>query len=62
MVVELKRDGNVYSPVLALLRKLRIKPSGFSKYCIGTVMTNDRIKKNNFKEKLISYHKISQKK
>lgn len=60
VVVELKRDGNVYSPVLALLRKLRIKPSGFSKYCVGTVMTNDKIKKNNFKEKLVKYHKISQ--
>lgn len=62
VIVELKRDGNVYSPVLALLRKLRIKPSGFSKYCVGTVMTNDKIKKNNFKEKLVKYHKISLKK
>ena len=59
VIVELKRDGNVYSPVLALLRKLRIKPSGFSKYCIGTVMTNREIKKNNFKEKMINYNKIS---
>ena len=58
VVVELKRDGNVYSPVLALLRKLRIKPSGFSKYCVGTVMTNEEIKKNNFKEKMIRYNKI----
>ncbi len=59
VVVELKRDGNVFSPVLALLRQLRIKPCGFSKYCIGTVMTNRRIKQNNFKEKMINYRKIS---
>lgn len=59
VVVELKRDGNVFSPVLALLRQLRIKPCGFSKYCIGTVMTNRRIKQNNFKQKMINYRKIS---
>ena len=49
VIIELKRDGNVYSPVLEILRVLRIKPSGFSKYCIGTVLTNPGIKHNNFK-------------
>lgn len=52
VIIELKRDGNVYSPVLELLRQLRIKPSGFSKYCIGSVMTNPGLKRNNFKPKL----------
>jgi hypothetical protein len=45
VIIELKRDGNVYSPVLDILRILRIKPSGFSKYCIGSVMTNKKLKK-----------------
>lgn len=52
VIIELKRDGNVYSPILALLRQLRIKPSGFSKYCIGSVMTNRGLKQNMFKPKL----------
>ncbi len=52
VIVELKRDGNVYSPVLDILRQLRIKPSGFSKYCIGSVLTNGGLKHNLFKPKL----------
>lgn len=52
VIIELKRDGNVYSPILALLKQLRIKPSGFSKYCIGSVMTNRQLKQNLFKPKL----------
>ena len=60
VIIELKRDGNVYSPVLALLKKLRIKPSGFSKYCIGTVMTNRGLKHNLFKNRLVRYSKLAQ--
>lgn len=60
VIVELKRDGNVYSPILALLRQLRIKPNGFSKYCIGTVMTNPEIKQNRFKMKMTRLRKISE--
>lgn len=57
VIIELKRDGNVFSPVLDLLRLLRIKPSGFSKYCIGSVMTNASLKNNLFKEKLVRIRK-----
>ena len=59
VIIELKRDGNVYSPVLDILRVLRIKPSGFSKYCIGSVMTNKKLKKNIFKEKMIVLSKLA---
>lgn len=52
VVVELKRDGNIYSPIKEIIRELRIKPSGFSKYCIGTIMTNHEIKQNCLKPKL----------
>ena len=34
------------------LRRLRIKPQGFSKYCIGSVVTNGNLRVNNFKLKL----------
>ena len=57
VIIELKRDGNVYSPILDILRKLRIKPSGFSKYCIGSVMTNGHLKNNLFKKKLVRIRK-----
>ena len=59
VIIELKRDGNVYSPVLDILRQLRIKPSGFSKYCIGSVMTNKGLKQNLFKQKLVKLRKIA---
>lgn len=58
VIIELKRDGNVYSPVLDILRTLRIHPSGFSKYCIGTVLTNSDIKQNLFRPKLRKIEKL----
>lgn len=58
VIIELKRDGNVFSPILDMLRQLRIKPSGFSKYCIGSVITNPSIKHNLFLPKLVKIHKL----
>ena len=58
VIIELKRDGNVPSPVLDILRQLRIKPSGFSKYCIGSVMTNRGLKHNMFMEKMVRIRKL----
>ena len=52
VIVELKRDGNMPSPLLAMLRDLRIHPHGFSKYCMGTALSNPGIKQNRLKEKL----------
>ena len=60
-IIELKRDGNVPSPALDILRELRIKRSGFSKYCIGSALTNRLLKRNNFKERLIMISKIENK-
>lgn len=57
-IIELKRDGLQYSPILELLRQLRIKPSGFSKYCIGSALTNPELKQNLFKKRLRRYEKI----
>lgn len=53
VIIELKRDGRQPSPILPLLRELRIKPAGFSKYCIGTALTNPNVRLNNFKMRLI---------
>ena len=59
VIIELKRDGNVYSPVLDILRRLRIKASGFSKYCIGSVTTNAALKNNLFKPKLVKISRLT---
>ena len=42
-----------------MLRQLRIKPSGFSKYCIGSVVTNAQLKNNLFREKLVRITKYT---
>ena len=61
VVIELKRDGRVPSPILPMLRALRIKPSGFSKYCIGACVTDPTLRVNRFKKRLIRVRKVSQK-
>ena len=59
VVIELKRDGQVYSPVLQMLRQLRIQPHGFSKYCMGSALTGkDHLPVNRFKCKLIEINKL----
>lgn len=57
-IIELKRDGNVPSPALEIIRQLRIRKSGFSKYCIGSALTNKELKRNNFKERLRMIEKL----
>jgi len=58
VIIELKRDGLCASPVLAMLRELRIHPHGFSKYCMGSALTNDTLRVNRLKPKLIDVRKI----
>lgn len=52
VVVELKREGNTPSAVLDMLWRLRIHPCGFSKYCMGMALTNDRLKQNRLKPRI----------
>lgn len=52
VIIELKRDGNVPSPVLEMLRELHIHPCGFSKYCVGMAFTNHDLRQNRLKPKL----------
>ena len=51
-IIELKRDGLQPSPVQAMLRELRIHPCGFSKYCIGEMLTNPALRMNRMKPRL----------
>lgn len=58
VIIELKRDGLQPSPVTAMLRQLRIMPHGFSKYCMGTALTNPDVPRGRFKERLHSINRI----
>ena len=58
VIIELKRDGRMPSPVLDMLRQLHIHPHGFSKYCMGSALTNPQLPCNRFKRKLIEIRKI----
>lgn len=58
VVIELKRDGRMPSPIVPMLRQLRIKPKGFSKYCMGCAMTDHSLRINRFKPKLHYVEKI----
>ena len=59
VIIEVKRDGNTYSPIQDLLREVRIFPSGFSKYCIGMALTTPGIKRNMFNERIRRIDKLT---
>ncbi len=59
VIIEVKRDGNTYSPIQDLLREVRIFPSGFSKYCIGMALTTPGIKRNLFNDRIRKIEKIT---
>ncbi|MDR0713284.1 MAG: polyphosphate polymerase domain-containing protein [Bacteroidales bacterium] len=52
MILELKQDGRQCSDFRNILHRARIKPVSFSKYCMGTVLTDPHAKYNRFKSKL----------
>jgi hypothetical protein len=53
-IVEIKtdRDTKAQSPFLKKLNDMRIKSTGFSKYCMGLALLNPEVKNNIFKQKL----------
>lgn len=53
VIIEQKRSTfNKRTKFTQILQNERIKPIGFSKYCIGMVLTKPNIKSNRFKPKL----------
>jgi len=59
-IIELKRDGRTISPIVSMLRDLHIHVSGFSKYCMGMALTNDHIRHNRLKPRMINLQHITQ--
>ena len=58
VIIELKRDGNVASPMTRIMLEQRVHPLKISKYCIGTVLTTPDLKKNRFKAKIREIEKM----
>ncbi len=58
VIIELKRDGQVPSPMLHIMLEERIRPLKVSKYCIGTALTSPSVKQNRFKAKIRKIYKI----
>ena len=58
VIVELKRDGNISSPMINIMLNLRVHPLKISKYCIGTALTTPDVKQNRFKPKIHRLQKM----
>lgn len=59
VVIENKRDGQLRNtPLLNILNELKIHESGMSKYCIGTALLNEDLKRNNFKSTIKKISKL----
>ncbi len=58
-IVEVKREKcNINSPIISLLKELKVYPRGFSKYCMGIALLNSSIKKNTFKPNILHLTKL----
>ena len=59
VIAEVKQEHHYYdSAFKRLMQRERIFPVGFSKYCMGTLLTHPGIKYNRFKPKLTSLNRI----
>lgn len=53
VIIEVKQGKfTLNSPMVSLLKNLRIRNNGFSKYCVGTMMMHENLKSNTFKSKI----------
>lgn len=59
VIVEAKQEkASRQSPFIRALKKRLVRPSSFSKYCIGVALTVDGVKRNNFKPTINKINKI----
>lgn len=59
VIIELKQDAAQRSFARQLLSEFRLHPTGLSKYCIGSILTDTSLKRNRFKNKLIQINKLN---
>jgi hypothetical protein len=59
VIAELKKEPySDSSHFRSLIKQLNIYPTSFSKYCVGSVLLNDSLKKNMIKQKLLLLNKL----
>ncbi|MFZ4399553.1 MAG: polyphosphate polymerase domain-containing protein [Bacteroidales bacterium] len=58
VIAEVKQDNFSFSPYNLLMKKMHIRTGNISKYCFGLISTQENIKMNNFKHKLMTIKKI----
>jgi hypothetical protein len=58
VIAEIKQEKRKASAFLKIMRKYHIKEGSISKYCLGISLTCSNVKRNNFKEKLLTLKHI----
>lgn len=58
VIAEVKQDKKQPSVFIRKVRELFVREGGISKYCLAVATTNQHIRKNTFKPKLITLQKI----
>ena len=59
IIAEVKQEkASGDSDFIQAIKKYHIRKSGMSKYCVGTALLNDSVKKNNFKERILNIKKL----
>jgi len=57
-IIEIKQNKRSYSSLGIILRDLRVKQVGISKYCLGISQLFSEVKKNRYKQKIRSFEKV----
>mgnify|MGYP003394475591 CR=1 FL=1 len=58
VVAEVKQEKRTASFFLGMMKAFHIREGGISKYCLGIALTDQTVKKNNFKRKLLALKHI----
>jgi hypothetical protein len=54
VIAEVKQEKRRASPFMTVMKKYHIREGSISKYCMGIAFTCNEVKKNNFKNKLLT--------
>jgi hypothetical protein len=59
IIAEVKQEkASANSDFIQTIKKLHIRKSGMSKYCVGTAILNKNLKSNNFKNRILKIKKL----
>ena len=59
VIAEVKRESNSPSEFIKIVKDKHIRQGSMSKYCIGSVLLQKKLKYNNFKPQLLAINKLS---